>query len=69
MLKPCPFCNSDELMYAKYADQGGDYYQVKCKDCGAHGPKTELFQDTAAEYWNNRVSTTVHRDIRSGTAS
>ena len=43
-MKPCPFCGSKGKIYIKadgktFHNYCGDYVSVKCKQCGAEGPK------------------------------
>lgn len=51
ILKPCPFCGSNDVLNA-----GGDMFgiYVRCCNCGIHGPARDSLS-TAAEAWNTRA--------------
>ena len=51
-LKPCPFCGGAEL--AEISD-GNNWPVVRCDDCGALGPCTELDRTQATALWNHRA--------------
>lgn len=48
-LKPCPFCNSNNLYETS---NGIDSWFIECHDCGAAGPASFRGQDS----WNTRAS-------------
>jgi hypothetical protein len=51
-LKPCPFCQSDNLgIVFKRNNLGVDWHWVECLDCHAEGPK-DLGESGAVEGWN-----------------
>lgn len=49
-LKPCPFCQSDDL---GIACDGPQYYFVLCNHCYCRGSSSGTIED-AAKYWNDR---------------
>jgi Lar family restriction alleviation protein len=53
MLKPCPFCGSDELMLS--SDLGETQWMIRCSHCNV---RTSCFSDKndAAEIWNRRIA-------------
>ena len=56
-LKPCPFCESENVHAYTYKDAVYRQYAVKCKKCGARimAQSTEL----AIEKWNRRAERTA----------
>jgi Lar family restriction alleviation protein len=59
-LKPCPFCNSKDLINWKML--GSDrFYNIMCRKCGAMGPQIEQDHTPTAirsisEAWNRRIN-------------
>ena len=49
-LKPCHFCNSDDVDVNIIAD----WYQVKCNRCGMRGPKC-WYEIDAKKSWDSMV--------------
>jgi len=47
-LKRCPFCNGHSLTI----ETTRAYYQVRCFECGCHGPITAENMARAVNYWN-----------------
>lgn len=52
MLKPCPFCGSDNIYL-----ELGIYAWVRCGGCGAYGPYVTE-RDDAVRLWNARSTPT-----------
>lgn len=55
-LKPCPFCESDDIQaetdYWTYGPYKNEYWSVCCIDCGARGPMAKT-KDEAIRLWND----------------
>ena len=55
-LLPCPFCGSDEVVYAKYKTEVGERWLVICTGCIAEiDPGYAQERYTAREKWNRRA--------------
>ncbi len=54
-LKPCPFCNSDNLRVSKNFKNDGKLTMINCfvccEDCGANGP-TIVYVEDPIKAWN-----------------
>lgn len=51
VLKPCPFCESDDL--SVHLDDGFSYY-VWCGNCGSQTDNDHLTEKEAIKAWNTR---------------
>ena len=55
-LKPCPFCGSDEIVYAKYNHAAGERWRVFCTHCMAGvDPGYAQTEHCVQKMWNRRV--------------
>ena len=65
-LKPCPFCGGEAIpdLYSRSCGHGlsDEIFEIKCKDCGAKGPRTTSLSYTVDDSivrevvtkWNQR---------------
>lgn len=58
-LKPCPFCNNEDLHIYVYNIKGGTVAQVYCKKCGASGPDIASNTQEAIDIWNKRMTNKI----------
>lgn len=65
ILKPCPFCGSDEILVKDYDHYGIDSwytgYGVVCMDCGAQTKTHYKTEKKAIHAWNRRVNNDKRR--------
>ena len=53
LLKNCGVCNSDNVVYVKYVDNGSELYRVSCFDCGhTVKPSGAVCAHDAQMVWN-----------------
>ena len=54
---PCPFCGSSDVVLASSfgPDHGAGRWQMSCRKCGAQGPTSNTFKNSAILRWNKRV--------------
>lgn len=56
LLKPCPFCGCDEVVYEEYETAVGNRWRVMCMGCVASiDPGWAQTRGTVQGMWNKRV--------------
>lgn len=57
MLKPCPFCGENEVIYVQYSTPNGSRWRVTCCGCMATiDPGYAQMRYVVQEKWNRRTS-------------
>ena len=61
ILKPCPFCESENLVTDDNDDMEHLHFWIVCDDCDSRGPRRTSPEDAAAA-WNRRAPTAKGED-------